>query len=100
MKRLRIAGIAISMVLFCAAVVWAQTATVAGSVTDRNGRPVVKATVSIGEKFAFTDSNGRFRIKDTPFGRHALHVEKGGRVLSETPIEIDDAQKVMNIQLP
>lgn len=100
MKQFRLTGIVIGLMLLSAALVWAQTATVMGRVTDRTNKPVVKATVSIGEKFAFTDLNGRYRIKDVLFGRFTLRIKKKGRVLHEALVEINQAQKTMNVQVP
>ena len=100
MKLFRLAGMVIGLMLFSAALVWAQTATVMGRVTDRTNRPVMKATVSIDAKFAFTDLKGRYRIKDVPFGRHTLQIKKGGRVLHEAPVEINEIREIMNVQVP
>jgi hypothetical protein len=61
---------------------------------------VVKATVSIGEKFSFTDSRGRYRIKDVPFGRQTLQIKKSGNVLHSTPVEIDAPTKILDVRVP
>jgi len=67
----------------------ADAATIIGEVIKNNGRPVIRAVVKIGDEFTYTDVQGRFRLKNIPFGKHTLTISKKGQLLKTRTIEID-----------
>jgi len=78
----------------------AQTATVIGTITSQNNRPVTNVLVSIAGKYRYTDVGGRYRIDGVPFGRYKMQVASGGKVLREVEVDIHDAMSVINLKLP
>lgn len=84
------AGMIILLVLILAAALslHAQTATVFGEVSYKNGQPAVNLTVSVGPKFAFTDVKGRYRIPGVPFGDQMLQVSRHGKKLKQLKVVI------------
>lgn len=73
-----------------------QTATVTGSVFYKNMRPAANCTVSIADKFAFTDVRGRFRISNVPFGEHTLQITRNRKKLKEQKVLI----RALNVEIP
>lgn len=67
-----------------------------GIVTDKDGIPVEKAEVTVGNKRATTDHNGEFRIVfdigDQSETKH-LHIEKGGIGLNDNESESPDSSR-------
>ncbi len=76
----------------------AQTATVSGTITQ-NGAPAVDLRVSIGDKFSFTDVRGRYRIADVPFGTHTMRIARGGTVLTEVTVNVNQANVTVDVAL-
>lgn len=74
LRRLSFVIIILVLDLFLARHLYAQTATLMGQVTRSGNQPVVNVIVSIGEKFSVTDAQGRYLIKDVPFGRYTLQI--------------------------
>lgn len=74
--------------LLCAFIGSALAATVEGQITDAEKKPIGQATVSVGDKFDFTDVDGRYRIKDVPEGSQKMVIKKESEVLKETNVEI------------
>lgn len=77
----------VALALFLNLVMWAQnTGTVTGVVVDDRGKPVTQAEVHIAEKKPFvghrlvemhdTDDQGRFVIKEVPFGTYVIMAGK------------------------
>jgi hypothetical protein len=88
MIRTRVGWIMIALLLLSAASLLAQNSQVTGQVLRKNGRPAVNHTVSLADKFAFTDVKGRFRIQDVPFGEHDLRVSRDKKVIKEIKVKI------------
>jgi len=76
--------------LLCWASVNAQGATVSGQITDSNKKPLAQAMVTVGDKFDFTDVDGKYRIKDVPEGRQKMLIKKESEVLKEADVEIKE----------
>jgi hypothetical protein len=77
----------VRLILFLSLGAWAQSSgTVTGVVVDDRGKPVTQAEVHIAEKKPFvghrlvemhdTDDQGRFMIKDVPFGTYVVMAGK------------------------
>lgn len=79
--------------------VYAQNATVLGHVIDDKGKPIEKAVVSIGNKFDFTDIDGRYRIKEVPQGQQTIKIKKGDNKKEEM-IEVKKITISTDIVLP
>ena len=81
---------------------YAQTATVMGKIT-RHNQPAANVIVSIGDKFSVTDAQGRYLIKDVPFGRPTLRIKEnkqGGQVLREVDTEVRQPRLVQDEVIP
>lgn len=66
----------------------------AGQVLKLNGKPLVNATLQIGEKSALTDRTGRFLLRDIPGGRHTLTInghtaDRPGRTYCMFDVAVD-----------
>lgn len=59
--------------------------TIAGTVRDDQGRPVVGATVALGGVAAITGPDGRYRLENAP-GNTALTAKKPGYTLARLPL--------------
>ncbi|HLF87055.1 MAG TPA: carboxypeptidase-like regulatory domain-containing protein, partial [Nitrospiria bacterium] len=79
---------------------YAEAAIVSGEIKNADGTPVREATVTIGNKFDFTDVNGRYRLKDVPIGEQTIQVKKGQRVLKEDVINVKDPKVDINVTIP
>jgi hypothetical protein len=68
------------------------SARVTGKITDKNGRPLEGARVSLqgggGGTTAITRANGEFTLDSLPSGTQALIVRKLGYAVTEQPIEL------------
>ena len=53
---------------------WGKTA-LTGSVLRADGQPVANVAVSIGDRFARTNAEGRFLLYDVPVGRQKVYVD-------------------------
>jgi hypothetical protein len=66
----------------------------------RGTTPVVNCTVSIGERFGFTDVNGRFRISNVRAGQYTLVVSQGRKKLKKQSVVIGNRNtKIPRIML-
>jgi hypothetical protein len=88
MTRTRVGWIMIALFVLSAASVLAQSSHVTGEVLFKDGRPAVNHTVSLADKFAFTDVKGRFRIRDVPYGEYDLRVSRNKKVNKEMKVKI------------
>lgn len=77
----------------------AHAATITGQIKDTDDRAVRNATVVVGKKFDFTDSDGRYRIRDVAEGRQHITIKKGNDKLEES-VEVRGAQVTKDITLP
>lgn len=79
--------------------VFAQGSTVYGTITDRNGRPVVHILVEIGENYRYTDVSGRFKIVGVPQGRQHMICRRGSTILWQGYVDIVGHEMVVNQRL-
>lgn len=87
----RVAAVAlVLMMLGVTGIALGQGAEVTGEVY-RGDRPLVNCTVSIGQKFGFTDVYGRFRISNVPAGQYTLVVSQGQTKLKEISVQIGNS---------
>lgn len=75
----------------------AQTATITGKITSQNAA-VEKATVSVNDKSDFTDVDGKYRLKDVPYGQAKIVITKGDKK-KEVDIQVDGPEKTQDISL-
>jgi hypothetical protein len=94
-RRIAVVIILTLMILGFVRVAQGQGAEVTGEVY-RGTTPIVNCTVSVGEKFGFTDVNGRFRIDNVRAGQYTLVVSRDGKKLREQSVVIGNA----NTNLP
>ncbi|MBI4715049.1 MAG: carboxypeptidase regulatory-like domain-containing protein [Nitrospirae bacterium] len=88
----------IALILFCPTGLGA--ATLSGKVMDARGNPVSNATVSVGEKFEFTDVYGRYRIREAPAGTQKIQVKQGKKILMGETVEITDPGVKKDLTVP
>lgn len=93
-KKIAFAALAL-LILGFARIALGQGAQVTGEVYWGE-RPLVNCTVSIGQKFGFTDVYGRFRIFNVPAGQYTLVVSQGKQRLKEVRVVIGNG----NVNLP
>jgi hypothetical protein len=79
--------------------VLAQGSTVYGTITDRNGRPVVNILVLIGQNYGYTDVSGRYKIVGLSQGRQRMVCRRGSIVLWQGQVEITGSEMVLNRRL-
>lgn len=79
---------------------YAEAAVVSGEVKNADGRPVREATVTIGNKFDFTDVDGRYRIKDVPTGEQQIQIKKDQKILKEQVIDVKEPKVNINVTIP
>lgn len=84
--------------LLVATSLYAETATISGRITDPNDKAVQNAIVSVGDKFEFTDVDGKYRIKDIPLGKQKLQIKKDQRV-REFELDVNEAQITKDLTL-
>ena len=78
---------------------FAQTSTVYGTITDRNGKPVVNILVVIGPNYRYTDVSGRYKIVGVPQGRQHMACRRGSTILWQGDVVITNETMVLNRQL-
>jgi hypothetical protein len=78
---------------------FAQTSTVYGTITDRNGKPVVNVLVVIGQNYRYTDVSGRYKIAGVPVGRQHMVCRRGSAVLWQGDVDISGAEMLLNRKL-
>lgn len=79
---------------------YAEAAIVSGEVKFADGRPLREATVTIGNRFDYTDVDGRYRIKDVPTGEQKIQVKKDQRILKEEVIDVKEPKVNINVTIP
>lgn len=100
MNKVKLTSILIAVIVLVTAYdLYANTSTVLGRITDANRKPAVGVIVILVGKYQYTDSNGRFRIRNVPFGLQRLEIQKGDEIIKEEDIEINDSIIRINIQL-
>jgi hypothetical protein len=101
MIRIRVGWILMALFLTGAVSALAQTSQVTGEVLRKDGHPAVSYTVSVADKFAFTDAKGRFRIHDVPYGEQDLRISRDKKVLKEMKVKISQPfTTIPTIRLP
>ena len=94
----RAAAVSISLLLFAATAIEAQTGTITGRVTDANsGQPLSAIQVSIPALGLGTLSqqNGRYLLVNVPAGTHALSVVRIGYQTSTGEVTVGAGQTVV-----
>ncbi len=69
-------------------------ATVMGEIKHSDNRPAVNVIVSVENKFSITDIEGRYLIKNVPFGSHTMQIKENrenGQILKEVVIEVNQS---------
>src|SRR5437016_1727585 len=84
-------ALSLTLVLLLATLqIFAQsTATVAGQLKYRNGRPAARVVVIIGSRFTYTDAAGAYRLWNVPYGRQTLVVRRNDRILKEIRLDVN-----------
>lgn len=77
--------------------IFAQTATVTGRILNQN-IGIEKATVSINDKSDFTDVDGKYRLKEVPYGRVRIVITKGDKK-KEVELKVDAEVMVKDYNL-
>jgi hypothetical protein len=78
----------------------AQSSTVFGTITYRDGRPAVQILVVIGPNYRYTDVGGRFKIDGVPAGRQHMICKRGAAILWQGDVQIAGPQMMFNQRLP
>ncbi len=81
----------------------AETATVMGQVTYRDNKPSVNLLVSVGDRMTVTDSQGRYLLKNVPYGRYTLLIKenkKNGKVLKQRVVDVRQPRLQFDERLP
>jgi hypothetical protein len=101
MITITVGGILLALFLLSAVSAFAQTSQVTGEVLGKDGHPAVNYTVSLVDKFAFTDVKGRFRIHDVPYGEQDLPISRDKKVVKEMRVKISQPYTAIpTIRLP
>lgn len=87
------------MVPAAVALVHAQSATVAGTITRSNRTAAVNVLVSIAGRSRYTDVQGRYRIDGVPVGRYKMQIATEGKVLLEVEVKVNSTM-VVNQTIP
>ncbi len=87
--------------LFLAMEIFAQSATLVGTVTDKNGEAVSYATVQVKELnlTAITNGSGKFIIKRIPYGKYRLIISHVAFAVKEVKATIDQKRAEIKITL-
>ena len=80
----------------------ASTATVTGTIRHAGSKknPAINVAVVIGSKVSYTDVNGRYRIRNVPFGQPVLTLKKNGKVLKEVRLIVKVSQVIHDDTIP
>jgi hypothetical protein len=70
-----------------------RTNTLSGVVTSKDGRPLLRATVALGEAQTTTGADGRFRLTDVTQGG-TLAVKAGGHRAVKRPVQPGDKVEI------
>lgn len=93
----------LTLYLIAGALVTAQvqrSATVKGRIVTQNGAPAVRVKIMIGEKWAYTDSAGRYVMEGIPYGSHRMILERQGQKVKEVRIEVNGPEVQHNDTVP
>ena len=97
---LRLSCVLAAVILLLAADLHAQSSTVIGTITYRNGKPAVNVFVTIGGRYRYTDVGGRYKIEGVPQGRQHMTIKLGQRILWQGDVNISGAFATVNRTLP
>jgi len=78
----------------------AETSTVIGTITYRNGKAAVNVFVSIGGQYRYTDVSGRYKIQGVPQGHQHMTIKRGQNTLLQQDVIINGAIVTVNRVLP
>lgn len=80
------------------AIVYSQTSTITGTITLKNGAPVINAHVYIKQlnKFSTTNDNGVFEFRKVPYGVHKIEVTSIEITDTTFTIEVNTKNKTVN----
>ncbi len=74
-----------------------------GQITDDAGKSVAGALVQAYDgKSDFSDDNGRYELKDVPFGKYEVHASRvidGSLYSAQVAIDLETAERAVNIRL-
>lgn len=86
--------IALALITFSAS---AQETLIKGNITDKNGQPVERVTISISKTNIKTkaDSAGYYELKNVPYGTHQLVVSYIGYDTKHKQIKVADVQPIV-----
>jgi hypothetical protein len=79
--------------------VFAQGCTVYGTITDRNGRPLLNILVAIGQNRRYTDVSGHYRIGGVHPGRQHMICRRGSAILWQGDIDVVGAEVALDRRL-
>ena len=91
--------LSVALIFMITYVLNASASTIKGNIIDTSGRQAANVTVLISDQYQYTDSNGRFRIKNISPGSHTLKVMKNRETIKTIEIDINDSIKRIEIQL-
>ena len=89
-------GVLAVILLLQAATLRAQTSTVIGTITDRTGKAVVNALVTIGRGYRYTDVGGRYRIDNVSQGKQRMTIKRGNTVVWQGDVNISGTVATVN----
>lgn len=93
-------GVVGFLLISLAAVLYAQTTNVMGTITLKNNKPAVRVLVVIAGKSSITDIGGRYRIDQVPAGRQKMEIRQGNKVLLTAEVEVAKSGGTINKTLP
>lgn len=96
----RTAILVFTMALTMTVSVLAQTSTVSGTITYRDGKPAVNVFVSIGGRYRYTDTAGRYLIYEVPQGGQRMLIKRGTVVLWQGDVTVSGARLTIDRTLP
>jgi len=79
------------LVLLCAIYAQAQVATVSGSLTDVEGKPLAGASVTIGIQHVTSNTEGKFAVSGISFGKTDVIIELDGYESKTMSVDINSA---------
>jgi len=84
----RYIGVLGLLLISLAAVLYAQTTSVMGTITLKTNKPAVRVLVVIAGKSSITDIGGRYRIDNVPLGRQKMQISEGKKVLLSVDVVV------------
>ena len=80
----------------------AQTAggVVRGRVLDQKGEPATRVKVTVGPRWGFTDSTGRYVLSRVPPGTYKVVMERDGKKSDEQEIEVKEPVTDLDLTWP